>query len=119
MASDKDQTPVGMIDLASAFPTPPTQGVNHFALAVTANEVLLTIGISRASMQQESPSSPPTPVIAIEWLMSLSTSPQSAKLLLNSLSQALAEYEKQFGAIPQDPRALINVSGGGLAPVKD
>jgi hypothetical protein len=44
----------------------------------------------------------------VEWLMMLSVNPTAAKQLRDTLTVALDSYEKQFGKLPVDPKAVIN-----------
>jgi hypothetical protein len=104
MADEVNPAPTGMANLAGQWPVPPTQGVTQFALAANLHEVLLTLGVTRASMQPDAKGTP-TPVLGIEWLMSLSLPPSAAKTLQETLAKALERYEELFGKIPADPNA--------------
>jgi hypothetical protein len=90
---------------------PPTQGVNHFAIAGSAGEVLLTVGQTRVMMVASGASPVPTP--GVEWLMTLSMSPTSAVSLLNILKSVVDALEATFGKIAVDPAAkpIIKVPG--------
>jgi hypothetical protein len=99
------------VDLGGPWPAPPTQGVTQFAVAVNLNEVMLTFGVSRASMQPDA-AGVPTPVLGPEWLVSLSIPPTLAKLLQSNLVVLLEKYEQLFGKIPADPAAKVTISDG-------
>src|SRR5271166_3355138 len=96
--------PVGTVNLAGQSPVPPTQGATQISLAVNLHEVVLTFGISRATMQPD-PSGAPVPILGIGWLISLSVPPTAAKMLQENLAKVLERYEEHFGKIPVDPNA--------------
>ena len=77
----------------------------------------MTFGVSRASMQP-GPEGVPTPVLGIEWLLSISVPPTTAKMFSANLTSALERYEVVFGKIPVDPNAKVILAeaprqGGG------
>jgi hypothetical protein len=99
---------------AAQTPSPPllpTQQANFFTAATNPMEILIGIGLSRASIA-------PSPQGAtlqggVEWVACLSVSPVAAKHLQALLQATIDAYEKQFGKIPQDPAfklATTNIS---------
>jgi hypothetical protein len=94
------------------WPIPPTQAAAHFSVTMTGQELLLTVGVTRVQMQQ-GPSGNLAPVLGAEWLLSLSMSPSSAKILQNNLSTAIGRYEEVFGNIPFDQTLKTEVTEKG------
>jgi hypothetical protein len=94
------------------IPLIPTQGVSQFMVSVSANDVLVTVGQGRVAVVADSQGNP-SALPHVEWLMSLSMSPSSAKALLQGLASSLDAYEKQFGKIPQNPKLQIKTKDIG------
>jgi hypothetical protein len=87
----------------------PTVTGQHFAMVMTVNEFLISMGISRIAMTV-GPDAHPVPVQMIEWFQTLSISPQAAQNLRDMLSDAVAAYEAQFGKLPQDEKSKIRLA---------
>lgn len=84
---------------------PPTVGINHFALASNATEVLVTFGCSRVSLTEHPTDSGRVIVNAVvEWLHTASISPVAAMQLHQRLGQVLMDYAATYGSIPVDQR---------------
>jgi hypothetical protein len=63
-------------------------------ISVNAGDVLLTVGHGRVAVNVDEKGNP-IPVPNIEWLISLSLSATSAKLLANLLLESIERYEKR------------------------
>lgn len=111
MADNEAQTVAPNV---AGYPAPPTQGVTQFTLAMTVNEVVLTFGNSRATMQI-GPGGAATPVLVTEWLVSLSLTTTMAKLMQENIAKSLERYEQLFGKLPADP-AMSVVINDALRP---
>lgn len=93
---------------AGSVPAGPTMAVNHFALVVTASEILMPVGQSRVVMSIQGDQ--PVPQQVTEWIATIALSSTSAKQLHAALGEALKHYESSFGSIPQDPAHQLNVA---------
>jgi hypothetical protein len=96
--------------VADPAPVPPTQGASQFALAITASEMLLSLGHSRVVMTQANPPLPPVPRPLTEWFLTLSMSPTAALMLAEQLKSAVAAYEAAYGKIPLDPTFSVQTA---------
>jgi hypothetical protein len=105
----ENEIPMGSANLGGPWAVPPTQAVTQFALAMTLNEVVVTFGISRASIQP-GPGGAVTPVLGSEWLVSLSIPPTLAKSMQENIAKAIERYEELFGKIPVDPGAKVVIN---------
>jgi hypothetical protein len=85
---------------------PPTQAASQFAVSMSVHEIMITVGHSRVAMTVVANGIAAQPMV--EWLMMLSVNPTAAKQLRDTLTVALDSYEKQFGKLPVDPKAVIN-----------
>lgn len=96
---------VGGPPTSARSPLLPTQQANHFTGAVNASEILIGVGVSRASVNQ----TPQGPIMqgGVEWVVTLSISPFAASALHAILKSSIETFEKQFGKIPQDPNFKI------------
>ena len=90
---------------------PPNQGVSQFAMSITAAEFLLTLGQTRMAVLQDEKGQHNQTAIA-EWIMTLSMSPTSGKMLSRILAATVDSYEKTFGKIPEDPKGNVDVKTG-------
>ena len=102
------EVPIDTVNSGGQWPLPPTQGVTQLTLAMNVHEVVLTVGVSRASMQLGTGG--PAPVLGVEWLLSLSMPPSLAKVLQVNLEACLKIYEERFGKIPTDNSAGVVVT---------
>jgi hypothetical protein len=105
MPEDQQQAMPGSAGNGSAVP--PTQYISQFAIAMNANEVLISLGHTRVAVLQQGIGTPPTPTPFQEWLMTAALSPSAAMVLSDNLQKALAAYEAAFGKIPHDPKLKI------------
>lgn len=94
------------VSVAQTLPTPPTLGVGHFAMVMTAAEVLMTIGQSRVAITVGDGGNP-NPVQMVEWVQTLSIPPAVAVLMRDALTGGLESYVKTFGVIPEDPARKV------------
>jgi hypothetical protein len=92
--------------------------VTQTAISVTSVELLATLGQSRIVMAADS-NGTPAPVVMIDWIGAISMAPAAAKAFSESLVKAINVFEKEFGAIPQDPRAKLTVSGGEVTQQRE
>jgi hypothetical protein len=86
-----------------------TQQANFFTGALNPNELLLTLGQTRVSMEQTAAG--PTPTAIVEWVGCLSISPTAASHLVELLQAMLRAYEAKFGKIPRDPNYKMTTQG--------
>ena len=93
--------------VADPAPAPPTQGASQFALAITASEMLLSLGHSSVVMTQ---ANPPVPQPLTEWFLTLSMSPTAVLMLAEQLKSAVAAYEAAYGKIPLDPTFSVQTA---------
>jgi hypothetical protein len=89
-------------------PAPPTVNAEHFAMILSVNEFLVSMGTSRVGMTMNA--GQPMPVQMIEWFQTLSVSPQAARQLMIMLEDAVKTYEADFGSLPRDKAATVSVS---------
>lgn len=87
-------------------PIPPTQVVSNFALAYTAQEVLLSLAQSRTALVDNG-NSTITPQVLQEWFLTLSMSPSSAKVLSSFLLRLISTYEEKYGKIVDEPNMQL------------
>lgn len=99
----------GNDEQGGGIPVPPTHSASHFALALNASEILVTLAHSRVGITTDPQGGPPSPQPMQEWFLTLSLSPVAATHLVALLSSAINTYAEQFGAIPKDPKFQINV----------
>ena len=97
---------------AVAAITPATQGISQFALTMTPTDILVTVGQLRVPFNPTTNNQFPVPPIP-EWLVTLSMSPSSARVLVNSLQEMLKLYEEQFGEIPYDKSSPLKITKAG------
>lgn len=81
---------------------PGTLGVGHVLIASNIGEILLTVGHSRVSIAEGAPGQV-TVSAGIEWLHTVSMSPQVAHQVMMRLSTVLGEYTRKYGKVPEDP----------------
>ena len=84
------------------------QPANHFALAVNAVEIALSVGALRPVIDPAT--GHPSQVGTLRWMAAYLMSPTAAKQLSLSLTEAIHAYEAQFGAIPMDPGFQVGVA---------
>jgi hypothetical protein len=94
-------------------PVAPTQGASHFAIAISPQEILLSLGHTRVMMVAAAPGAPVFPSPIQEWFLTLAMSPTSTVMLMAQLKSSIEVYEKQFGKIPIDPKFTVNTGTVG------
>ncbi len=88
--------------------TPATVGITQIGVSANIAEVLISIGNTLVSVgDPRGPDNTCTIQPYVQWLQTISMSPQMAAQLCERLGHALMEYQQQFGAIPRDPRFKI------------
>lgn len=95
---------------------PPVAHASRFAIATSAAD----INVSFATMRQviNTKTGMPGEFGALEWFITVAMGPTAASHLCQALQHTLAEYEKKFGKIPQDPQFKIQTSGPDDEPKK-
>lgn len=81
---------------------PGTLGVGHVLIASNIGEVLITVGQTRVSIADGEPGRVNVSA-GVEWLHTVSMSPQVAHQVMMRLSSVLSEYTRKYGRIPEDP----------------
>ncbi len=92
---------------------PPVQAASQVALSMNLHEVSVTFGQTRPTIDPTTGVLSPQP--AIEWLLTITLSPTSARNLMDGLGLALGEYKKRYGEIPVDPNQTQKITGVGAA----
>lgn len=82
----------------------------------TVAEVQIVMGQTRILVSSPVDGNRYTMGYSVEWITSLSMSPQTAKHLLRQLSDTVETYETKFGAIQHDPAA--EPGGASVTPLR-
>jgi hypothetical protein len=112
------EPPVGVkIAPASAAPGVPQQiivgpevkAVSQATIAVSAHDLTVSFGVTRMAIDPATLM--PTGGQIVEWTDSHAMSATTAKAFHGALGQSLKKYEKEYGKIPTDPKATVDIKG--------
>ncbi len=88
-------------DRSGAGGLTPHHAVDLFHIRVSPAALNVSLGRTRTVVGADGQVAP---AVASEWLATMVLSPVTAKDLLRGLDRAVAEYEKNFGEIPESRR---------------
>jgi hypothetical protein len=100
--SDAQQTAVTPPTLGatpSTPVTPPAHYADNFLLQISPGTAIVTLGMGRPIFTGVASEAG----MAIEWVAAFSLSPTVLKQLAAAMTEAVGQYEKQFGKIPTPP----------------